>query len=110
MADAIRREFNNADGWVALIPNKYRKKFNERLKNAKKANNQVDPLHMTLFSDKISIISAAPYFAGSKEQFETDLNELRDLRNNLAHATNTRRIADRPKTYARRRADPRSVC
>jgi hypothetical protein len=86
MADVIRREFNNSGGWVHRIPEKPRANFEKRLEKAKKANNQVDPLHMTLFPDKISIIFASPYFADRKESFKSDLTELQNLRNNLAHA------------------------
>jgi hypothetical protein len=100
MAEVIRREFNTALGWIDRIPNGARASFEKRIKKARNANNEVDPLHLTLFSDRISIISSAPCFAKNSERFNTELNELRGLRNKLAHANE----------YAADRRSAKSVC
>jgi hypothetical protein len=63
MTEVIRREFNNDTGWIDRIQQNARSSLEKRIKKARKSNNEVDPLHMTLFSDKICIILFSPFFA-----------------------------------------------
>jgi hypothetical protein len=86
IANAIRREFINSSLWIDEITKRSRAEIEKRLKKAKKANHQLDELHMTSFSDKIDILSRAKIIGTRKEKFKSELNELRNLRNNLAHA------------------------
>jgi hypothetical protein len=86
MAQVIRLEFNTAAGWVDRLSQRSRDQLQKRIQKTRTANNEVDPLHMTLFSDKIDILLASPYFTKSREHLSTDLNELRNLRDRLVHA------------------------
>jgi hypothetical protein len=55
---------------------------------------------MTYFSDKVDILSASPRFVKTTDQFTTELNQLRQLRNKLVHANE----------YAADRQSGRNIC
>lgn len=100
MAEVIRRQFTTDTAWIDKVQQDARSKLENRIKKARKNNNEVDPLHMTLFSDKINIILSLVSFSKKTDTLKNDLNELRDLRNKLAHANE----------YAADRRSARRIC
>ncbi len=100
MADAIRREFNDSEGWKTRLSERQRRELMRKRKAAKVNDNLVDDLLLTQFIDKISIILESPSLTESKSRFESEMNDTRMLRNNLAHA----------KDYAATRDSAAKVC
>jgi CBS domain-containing protein len=100
MTKAIKYEFNNSTGWIDRLSQHGRESLDNHTKRARKANNEVDPIHMTFFSDKVDILSASSHFVKNRDQFSTELNQLRQLRNKLVHANE----------YAADRQSARNIC
>jgi hypothetical protein len=96
MADAIRREFNDLEGWKTRLSERQRRGLMRKRKAAEANDNLVDDLLLTQFIDKVTIILESPNLTESKSR----LNEAQMLRNNLAHA----------KDYAATRDSAAKVC
>jgi hypothetical protein len=100
MAEAIRREFDGADGWKNRLPKCRKAKLDSQRQAAKVADNWVDDLLLTQFADKTTIILKSPSFTASKTRFEKEMAKAQSLRDNLAHANE----------YARTRDSAAKVC
>lgn len=100
MADRIRCEFGESDGWLGRLSSDRQDDVHKRCADAKTKEGLVEALLFTEFSDKITIIRKEPTFPWSKSAFEKKLHEIQDLRDKLAHAND----------YAVGRADAETVC
>jgi hypothetical protein len=86
MAAAIRREFDGSQEWKGRLSGDRLKKLTEKRDQANAADNLVEDLLLTEFSDKVTIIRKSPSFTNGRERFKDDMRNVRALRDNLAHA------------------------
>jgi len=86
MTNAIRREFNGAEGWLARLSIERQSQIEEKISNAKLMDGFVDNLLFTQFGDKETIIRKSPFFKLNKTAFKSELAAIQSLRNALAHA------------------------
>ena len=100
MVSAIRREFNGSDAWIKRLSSCRQMKIREELEKSVVEDTFVDRLLFTQFADKITIIRKSPLFKESKTAFETEMQVVQDLRDQLAHAND----------YASTRAAAEQVC
>lgn len=100
MASAIRRELNGSDAWIARLSPGRQSKIEEEKKKSAIEDTFVDSLLFTQFADKTTIIRKSPLFKESKTAFETEMQVVQKLRDQLAHAND----------YASTRATAEHVC
>jgi hypothetical protein len=104
MADVVRRRFSQPDAWMGLLSQGRAEKVRENVARAKAEDTLVDRLLYTEFCDKVTIIDKAWISSvdGSpkKKSFQKDMQDIQNLRDNLAHAND----------YAATRDAARSVC
>jgi hypothetical protein len=98
MADSIRREFQGSEDWICRLSPNRQAKVRDKVAEAKVQDVFVEMLLLTEFGDKVTIIKKRPDFCWGKGAFESELNQVQSLRNNLAHANDyaaTREAAKR---------------
>jgi hypothetical protein len=86
MASAIRREFNEGEGWLQRLSKERRDKIRSEISKAKADDSFVTDLLFTQFGDKATIIRKSPHFKPSKSDFKNHLALIQKLRDGLAHA------------------------
>lgn len=86
MANAIRRELGNTDGWKERLPDDRKEKIDCQRKMVAADGNLVDDLLFTQYCDKITIIRRSPAFKASKGRFKDEMDDVQKLRDSLAHA------------------------
>ena len=72
MANAIRRELGNTDGWKERLPDDRKEKIDCQRKMVAADGNLVDDLLFTQYRDKITIIRRSPAFKASKGRFKDE--------------------------------------
>jgi hypothetical protein len=100
MAQAIRREFDESDGWMDRLSMERKSKVREKASVGKSEDTFVGAVLYTEFCDKVTIVRKSSNFRWSKTSFERDLDKVQSLRDDLAHANN----------YAASREAARQVC
>lgn len=73
------------DTWLSLLPNKRQKYIEDLFNNLQQDNINMYRLEVSGFRDKYAVLSNLPNIPNT---FETDMEELQELRNQLAHAKN----------------------
>ncbi|MGH7071595.1 MAG: hypothetical protein ACREFO_16505, partial [Acetobacteraceae bacterium] len=86
MADAIRRELGNSDGWKDRLPSRRKDNIDCEREKAAADDNLVDDLLFTQFADKITILRKSPAFQASTTRFKDEMSKAQKLRDSLAHA------------------------
>lgn len=102
MSDLIR-DRHTEESWLSLLSIDRAKKISDEISQSKRADGFVDALLFTQFSDKSTIIRrtlSKNELGISKRCLQEILNELRKLRDNLAHANE----------YAATPSEGRNVC
>lgn len=88
MADWIEAQWpDDPEGWLALLSQGRRKKVLKRIKDFKNSDSFVGEVLCTEFKDKCTIIRQRASIPVSKNQMERDFSAIRDLRDQLAHAS-----------------------
>ena len=100
MAASIREEFEQTEQSILRLSAERQARVNEKCARAKKQEAFIDALLYTDFSDKVTIIRKRENFPWSKTGFQSELEQIQELRNQLAHASE----------YAATRADAIRVC
>ncbi|WP_417484567.1 hypothetical protein [Maricaulis salignorans] len=106
MALAVERFWPDPDGWLSKISAKRREKIEADIEAAKKAGGFVSEIAFTQISDKASILRKGKVFTNSSSRLKSQFNEIRDLRDSLAHAN---RYADTPSNAERVCGTVRSI-
>lgn len=86
MAEAIKEKYADEKEWMAVLSDERQQKIEEGIKASRRDDGYVDSLLFTQFSDKAAIIVRSFQLSNSKTQLRTQLKDIRDLRDNLAHA------------------------
>jgi hypothetical protein len=86
MANAIRKEFTNTDGWLARLSDARQAKINRSVAEIKSHDAYVEHLLFTQFADKREIIKKSRSFQWDKDDFYDQMKQIEALRNDLAHA------------------------
>lgn len=86
MAEAIKRIFPIDEAWMRYLNDGRREKINAEIEKARKEDSFVDTLLFTQFCDKADIITKSLDLGRSKTVLRSDLKQLQELRDNLAHA------------------------
>jgi hypothetical protein len=101
MAGAIRAEFGTSDDWMGRLLPDQRRQVAKKVVKAKENDAYVhDMLLFTQFSDKVTVIKERQNLRWDRGEFEDQLHQIQDLRNDLAHA----------KDYAVTRNLAKKVC
>ena len=101
MADWIEAQWpGDPDSWLALLSPGRREKALDRIKEFKNNNSFVSEILCTEFTDKCDIVRERASIPASKSQMERDFSAIRDLRDQLAHASH----------YARSPREALQVC
>ena len=85
---------DGADAWFSYLPVDQEKSLRRAAKRAKENDTFVSFSVLTQFSDKTSVTLKLPQFERDASKWDTVFDELRRLRNSLAHAD---RYADTPE-------------
>lgn len=102
MSDLIR-DRHTEESWLSLLSKERAKKISDEISQSKGADGFVDALLFTQFSDKSAIVRktlSKDALGTSKGCLKKSLDELRELRDNLAHANE----------YAATPSEGRNVC
>ena len=87
MARRIEAEWrDDTTGWLELLSGGRRAKILDEMNTAKQKDGFVSEIVFTQISDKATIIRKKKLVPGSGKQLQRDFNEIRDLRDHLAHA------------------------
>ena len=100
MAASIREEFEQTEHAILRLSPERQTRVSEKCARAKRQEAFIDALLYTDFSDKVTIIKKRANFPWSKTGFQSELEQIQELRNQLAHASE----------YAATRADAIRVC
>jgi hypothetical protein len=85
MTEVIRVEFLEEERWLTFLSEKRRNDLAREIAKAQAADTFVDPLLMTQFGDKATILRKARV-PTSKGKLRGDMERIRKLRDSLAHA------------------------
>ncbi len=88
MADAIRREFPHGEGWLARLSDARQKKICCESAKSRSHDAFVETLLFTQFADKRDIIRKSNRFEWSTTVFDSELKQIGNLRDDVAHANN----------------------
>jgi hypothetical protein len=83
MAALIRRTTPVETEWLEKLPARRRSDINKRFEQLLAQDREIDRLALTFFSDKVHVIAA---YGALPAPFQTDLDDIADLRNKIAHA------------------------
>jgi len=86
MVEAIRRESSSSDVWMNRLSNDRLANVHSKIENSKTGDAFVDELLFTEFKDKTTILKKSSLFQWSKRLFESEMSQVRNLRDCLAHA------------------------
>nr|WP_323780151.1 hypothetical protein [Amylibacter sp.] len=100
MALAIDSKWQNSDGWMAYLSDGRRTKLKEAIDDAQVADGFISEIAFAQITDKADIIRKARITSRTGREFERSFKDIRDLRNNLAHANE----------YAATPEDAKNVC
>ena len=85
---------DDAESWLVHLPDDQQRRLRKDARRAEKSDTFVNLSVLTLFSHKTCVILQLPNFREDEEKWATVFDDLRKLRNTLAHAG---RYADTPK-------------
>ena len=88
MAQAIRAEFPHSEDWTNRLSDRRKALVLSNAEEAEAKDAFVDTLLFTQFGDKVTIIKKSPHFGWGKNSFKKDMDQIQDLRDNLAHGNN----------------------
>ncbi|WP_147412748.1 hypothetical protein [Rhizobium sp. AG855] len=94
MAMAIQRKWPEARLWLECLSEGRQQKLQDEIQKAKKLDGFISELSFTQFSDKSDLIRKAGILSGAKLQAKESLDEIRKLRDQIAHANG---YADTPE-------------
>lgn len=86
MTDVIRAEFETRDAWMMRLSDTRRAEFNRRLNGRRRSDMEVNPLLMTEFCDKATIIAKRSDLPCSRGEFGRAMKAAQALRDDVAHA------------------------
>ncbi len=86
LAEAITAKFEGENIWMGLLSKRRKDKITEEIAKSRHDDAYVNSLLFTQFLDKANIIVKAFELPQSKTQTQEQLDDIRNLRNNLAHA------------------------
>ena len=86
MAEAIKVKLGGSENWMGCLSNGRQKKIKDEIEKSRRDDGFVDTLLFTQFCDKADIIKKNFQLARSKTKLRDQLDEINDLRDNLAHA------------------------
>ena len=87
MAQRIETEWpDNPTGWLELLSDPRRDEVLKKIRTAKDEDGFVSEIVFTQISDKATILRKENLVSGSGKQLKRDFNEIRDLRDDLAHS------------------------
>ena len=88
LIEAIKRRFPEDEEWLSHLPTTRQCKVKKAIQKAKSKDNFVHGLYATNFFDKQLIVQRFTCFEYGGERLETELGDIRRLRNQIAHADN----------------------
>lgn len=88
MSHAIRRRFDNDEGWLGKLSDCRRKKVRKKIGMSRENDGEVDALLYTQFSDKSTIVRKGLELGSSKSALKKILRRIQKLRDCVAHANN----------------------
>jgi CBS domain-containing protein len=100
MADIIRIRFKTQDVWKELLSKDQRRRLDKRIADRRRDGMEIDPLLMTEFSEKTTIVGKIITLSDDQDLFKSDMDTARRFRNDLAHA----------KNFAATREDAEQTC
>ena len=100
MATAIVRKWEKPSDWIAKLTTGRRDKLAEQISKSRGIDTFVSEIAFTQFSDKVDLICKAGFLSGSNTSVRRELDRIRKLRDNLAHAN----------SYADTKAAAEQVC
>ena len=87
MAERIETEWpDDPTGWLELLSDQRRDEVLKKIDTAEQEDGFVSAIMFTQLSDKATILRKEELVSGSGKQLKRDFNEIRDLRDHLAHA------------------------
>ena len=87
MAERIETEWpDDPTGWLELLSDQRRDEVLKKIDTAKQKDGFVSAIMFTQLSHKATILRKEELVSGSGKQLKRDFNEIRDLRDHLAHA------------------------
>ena len=87
MAERIETEWpDDPTRWLELLSDQRRDEVLKKIDTAKQEDGFVSAIMFTQLSDKATILRKEELVSGSGKQLKRDFNEIRDLRDHLAHA------------------------
>jgi len=96
MYDWIKAKHHTDHSWLQLLSDDRRSKLMRMVRRAKRDDDFVDALLYTEFSDKATVIRNSHYGVHNKDMFD-ELDEIRKLRNYLAHANKYAETKDKAR-------------
>ena len=100
MAEAIRKKYEPDKDWLRLLGECRQEKINKEVEKSKQGDAFVNALLFTQFCDKRDILIDSFSFSLSRTKLRRQLEDIQELRDNLAHANE----------YAATRTDAKNVC
>lgn len=97
MALTIVLKWPEPKDWMSLLSDDRRADLLETIDKAKGANGFVSDIALTQLSDKATIIRKGKLLNGSSDKLKKRFNDIRDLRDNLAHANHYAATSDAAK-------------
>ena len=87
MAERIETEWpDDPTGWLELLSDQRRDEVLKKIGTAKQEDGFVSAIMFTQLSDKATVLCKEKLVSGSGKQLKRGFNEIRDLRDHLAHA------------------------
>ena len=87
MAERIETEWpDDPTGWLELLSDQRRDEVLKKIGTAKQEDGFVSAIMFTQLSDKATILCKEKLVSGSGKQLKRGFNDIRDLRDHLAHA------------------------
>lgn len=94
MALAIERKWTNPEDWISLLSDGRRKQLLGLMAEARQRDSFVSEIAFTQFSDKADLVCKGKILSGSRNSRAKEFENIRKLRDNLAHANS---YADTPE-------------
>lgn len=100
LIEAIRRQYPEEERWLPLLHPSSRRRIRNAIQRVREEDNFVHGLYSTSLNHKHIIVRNLPCFDYGGERLGTELREIQQLRNRIAHADN----------FARTQGQAREVC
>ena len=86
MSEAIKRNFPTRRDWLRLLSQEQQKDIRKKIQKSKDRDGFVDDVLFTQFYDKAIILTSLRGFSSGRCERLRELQEIKELRNKLAHA------------------------